>query len=125
MLAPKKRPGQSRGVACAHGRCGPVPERRVYSEGQVRKQERLALGIRKRRDLGMMGSRRSAERHESRSHLAESGFVVKSGAPVPVPAGPNLKVKRAVNPGRGAKTEVNRGPGRPGIPRSLPCPPSP
>lgn len=29
--------------------------------------------------------------------LAESRFVVKSGAPVPVPAGPNLKVKRAVN----------------------------
>lgn len=30
--------------------------------------------------------------------LAESRFVVESGAPVPVPAGPNLKVKRAVNP---------------------------
>lgn len=29
--------------------------------------------------------------------LAESRFVVESGAPVPVPAGPNLKVKRAVN----------------------------
>lgn len=43
--------------------------------------------------------------------LAESRLVVKPGAPVPVPAGPDLKVKRAVNPERGAKTEVNRGPG--------------
>lgn len=40
--------------------------------------------------------------------LAESRFVVKPGAPVPVPAGPNLKVKRAVNPGRGAKTEKRK-----------------
>lgn len=29
-----------------------------------------------------------------------------------MPAGPDLKVKRAVNPGRGAKIEVNRGLGR-------------
>lgn len=97
---------------------------RVYPEGQVGKQRGvgLALGIRKRRDPGLTGS---TGRRESGSHLAESRFVVKSGAPVPVPAGPNLKVKRAVNPERGAKTEVNRGPARPGIPRTLPCPPSP
>lgn len=38
--------------------------------------------------------------------LAESRFVVKPRAPVSVPAGPDLKVKRAVNPGRGAKTRV-------------------
>lgn len=37
-----------------------------------------------------------------------------------MPAGPDLKVKRAVNPGRGAKTKVNRGPGRPDTPETPP-----
>lgn len=37
-----------------------------------------------------------------------------------MPAGPDLKVKRAVNPGRGAKTEVNRGPGRLDTPETPP-----
>lgn len=49
---------------------------------------------------------------------AESRFVVKPGASVPMTAGPDLKVKRAVNPGRSAKTEVNRRPRRSGTPET-------
>lgn len=41
-----------------------------------------------------------------------------------MPAGPDLKVKRAVNPGRGAKTEVNRGPGSWTLQKPRSTPPS-